>query len=77
MKLSRDKINDLSHKLIAAMRKSRDVRLRKDPNDVRLEIVRQVQRYVAIAGANVPVCGHARSFQDAGVDRAVVRLQIQ
>ena len=37
MKLSRDKINDLSHKIVAALRKSRDFRLKRDPNDVRLE----------------------------------------
>jgi hypothetical protein len=40
MKLSRDKITDISHKLVAAMRKSRDVRIKKDLNDVRLEIVK-------------------------------------
>ena len=40
MKLSRDKITDISHKLIASLRKSRDVRLRKDPNDVRLDVVK-------------------------------------
>jgi hypothetical protein len=40
MKLSRDKITEISHKLLAALRKSRDCRLRKDQNDVRLEIVR-------------------------------------
>jgi len=40
MKLSRDKITDISHKLIAALRKSRDVRLKKDQNDARLEIVK-------------------------------------
>src|SRR5215467_2237030 len=40
MKLSRDKITDISHKLVAAMRKSRDLRFKKDQNDVRLEIVR-------------------------------------
>ena len=40
MKLSRDKINDVSHKLVAAFRKSRDFRLKGDPNDVRLELVR-------------------------------------
>ena len=40
MKLSRDKITDISHKLIAAMRKSRDVRMKKDLNDTRLEIVK-------------------------------------
>ena len=40
MKLSRDKVTDISHKLIAAMRKSRDLRMKKDPNDARLEIVK-------------------------------------
>ena len=40
MKLSRDKITDISHKLVAAMRKSREMRIKKDLNDVRLEIVR-------------------------------------
>src|SRR6202165_3205764 len=34
MKLSRDKINDISHKLVAAFRKAREFRLNKDPNDV-------------------------------------------
>lgn len=40
MKLSRDKITDLSHKIATAMRKQRDVRVKKDVNDVRLEIVK-------------------------------------
>src|ERR1700744_2832216 len=40
MKLSRDKITDISHKLIPVLRKSREVRLRKDQNEVRLEIVK-------------------------------------
>lgn len=40
MKLSRDKILDISHKVIVALKRSRDVRIRKDPNDVRLEIVK-------------------------------------
>ena len=42
MKLSRDKINDLSHKIVTALRKSRDFRLKRDPNDVRLEMVKVV-----------------------------------
>ncbi len=42
MKLSRDKINDLSHKVVAALRKSRDFRLKRDPNDVRLEMVKVI-----------------------------------
>jgi hypothetical protein len=40
MKLSRDKITDISHKIVEALRRSRIVRLKKDQNDVRLEIVR-------------------------------------
>src|ERR1700685_2223464 len=39
MRLSRDKINDISHKMVAAFRKSREFRLKKDPNDVRLAVV--------------------------------------
>jgi hypothetical protein len=42
MKLSRDKVNDLSHKLVSALRKSRDFRIRKDPNELRLAIVREM-----------------------------------
>src|SRR5512138_2076474 len=37
MKLSRDKINDISHKLVVGLRKSHDARLKRDINDVRLE----------------------------------------
>jgi hypothetical protein len=41
MKLSRDKVTDMSHKLVEMLRKSRDLRLKnKDSNAVRLEIVR-------------------------------------
>jgi hypothetical protein len=39
MKLSRDKITDVSHKLVAALKKSRDLRVKRPDNDVRLEIV--------------------------------------
>jgi hypothetical protein len=42
MKLSRDKVNDLSHKLVTALRKSREFRVRKDPNELRLDIVREM-----------------------------------
>jgi hypothetical protein len=42
MKLSRDKITDISHKIVSALRKSRDLRVRKDANEVRLEIVRDM-----------------------------------
>jgi hypothetical protein len=41
MKLSRDKVNDISHKVVEMLRKNRDLRIKqKDPNVVRLEIVR-------------------------------------
>jgi hypothetical protein len=41
MKLSRDKITDISHKLIASIKKSRDLRMKnKNDNDARLEIVK-------------------------------------
>jgi len=39
MKLSRDKINDISHKVVAALRRARGVRIRKQDNEVRLQIV--------------------------------------
>ncbi len=40
MKLSRDKIVELSHKIISSLRKARQVRLKKQPNEVRLEVVK-------------------------------------
>jgi len=48
MKLSRDKINDISHKLVTAFRKAREFRLKKDPNDVRLEIVKAMTELLAV-----------------------------
>jgi hypothetical protein len=47
MKLSRDKITDISHKLVNVMKKSRDLRLKKDANEVRLEIVRSISELLA------------------------------
>jgi len=41
MKLSRDKVTDISHKVLDMLRKSRELRIKnKDTNAVRLEIVR-------------------------------------
>jgi len=48
MKLSRDKITDISHKLVVVLRKSRELRFKRDPNDVRLEIVRAITDLLAI-----------------------------
>jgi hypothetical protein len=42
MKLSRDKINEISHKMVTALKRARECRLRRDVNDVRLEIVRLI-----------------------------------
>lgn len=43
MKLSRDKVTDISHKLVDVLKKSRELRLKnKDTNSVRLEIVRVI-----------------------------------
>jgi uncharacterized protein len=48
MKLSRDKINDLSHKIVAELRKSREFRVKKPPNDVRLEIVKHMTELLSL-----------------------------
>jgi hypothetical protein len=48
MKLSRDKITDLSHKIVTALRKSRDVRVKMAENDVRLTIVTGLTEVLAI-----------------------------
>ena len=41
MKLSRDKVTDISHKLVEMLRKNRDLRMKdKNTNNVRLEILR-------------------------------------
>ena len=40
MKLSRDKINEMSHKLAAALRRTPRIKFKLEWNDVRLEIVR-------------------------------------
>jgi hypothetical protein len=48
MKLSRDKITDISHKLVTTLRKSRELRFKKDSNDIRLEIVRAFTELLAI-----------------------------
>ncbi len=42
MKLSRDKVNDLSHKIVSVMKKSREFRVRKDQNELRLALVREI-----------------------------------
>jgi hypothetical protein len=48
MKLSRDKINDISHKVVASIRKAREFRMKKDANDVRLEIVKAMTELLSV-----------------------------
>lgn len=48
MKLSRDKITDMSHKIVAALRKTRELRVKKDPNEVRLQIVRDITEILTV-----------------------------
>ena len=42
MKLSRDMITHLSHRIVAALKKSRDVRVKQADNDVRLTVVKGI-----------------------------------
>lgn len=41
-KISRDKINDISHKMLEQMKKSRLFRIKKDANEVRLILVKTI-----------------------------------
>jgi hypothetical protein len=47
MKLSRDKITDISHKLVAQFKKSRELRVKKEANEIRLEIVKAMTDILA------------------------------
>ncbi|HUQ90487.1 MAG TPA: DUF507 family protein [Bryobacteraceae bacterium] len=48
MKLSRDKINDLSHKILTGIRKERYYRVKRAVNDVRLELVKTMTEVLTI-----------------------------
>jgi hypothetical protein len=48
MKLSRDKVNDLSHKLVTMMRSKRDFRVKGDANAARLEIVKAITEILQV-----------------------------
>ena len=48
MKLSRDKIIDISHKLMAALRKARHARMKIEQNEIRLEMVRAMRELLAL-----------------------------
>ncbi len=71
MKLSRDKITDISHKLVAVMRKGRDFRLKKDQNEVRLEIVRTITDILTLddkadRAARLKVRSHKQAIIEGG-----------
>ena len=46
MKLSRDKITDISHKIISAMRRGREFRMKKPENDIRLNVVKTFTEFL-------------------------------
>lgn len=48
MKLSRDKITQISHKIMDSLKTSRDVRLRKDRNEIRLAIVKAISEILLV-----------------------------
>ncbi len=48
MKLSRDKVIDISHKLMTALRKARNARMKMDQNEIRLEMVRAMMDLLAL-----------------------------
>jgi hypothetical protein len=49
MKLSRDKVTDISHKLVEMLRKNRDLRMKdKNTNNVRLELVRVMTEFLTV-----------------------------
>src|SRR5215467_8738301 len=48
MKLSRDKITEISHKIMSELKKSRDARIRKDANEIRLAIVKAISEILVV-----------------------------
>src|SRR3954454_17911062 len=49
MKLSRDKVTDISHKIVEMLRKNRELRLKqKDTNVIRLEVVRLMTEVLTV-----------------------------
>ena len=48
MKLSRDKVNDLSHKIVTMMRSKRDYRVKGDPNAARLEVLKAITEILQV-----------------------------
>jgi hypothetical protein len=67
MKLSRDKVTDISHKVVEMLRKSRELRLKnKDTNAVRLEIVRVMTELLTAAEDPHPKARDSRGYRRVG-----------
>jgi uncharacterized protein len=77
MKLSRDKITDISHKIVAQMKKSRDFRVKKEQNEVRLEIVRAFTDFLSAEdkvdrAARTKVKSHGREITDGSDEYSIL-----
>jgi uncharacterized protein len=77
MKLSRDKITDISHKIVASLRKSREFRVKKEANDVRLEIVKAFTEFLTAENkvdkaARTKVRSHGREIPEGSDEWALM-----
>ena len=73
MKLSRDKVTDMSHRIVEMLRKSHDLRLKhKDPNNVRLEILRHMTELLMAEDiASVYLVNDSSLIQTEKLQRAI------
>jgi uncharacterized protein len=77
MKLSRDKITDISHKIVTQMKKSRDFRVKKEQNEVRLEIVRAFTDFLTAEdkvdrAARTKIKTHGREITDGSDEYSIL-----
>ena len=77
MKLSRDKITDISHKVVTQMKKSRDFRVKKEQNEVRLEIVRAFTDFLTAEdkvdrAARTKIKTHGREITDGSDEYSIL-----
>ena len=77
MKLSRDKITDISHKIVTQLKKSRDFRVKKEQNEVRLEIVRAFTDFLTAEdkvdrAARTKIKSHGREITDGSDEYSIL-----
>ena len=77
MKLSRDKITDISHKIVTQLKKSRDFRVKKEQNEVRLEIVRAFTDFLTAEdkvdrAARTKIKTHGREITDGSDEYSIL-----